>query len=236
MRRPLLALFAAGALAAGAAFGPSASAAAPYDPLAYGFQGEGGLLKQDLDARVGAVAPSAAQKAAVRALGARAVWHPLGSPKVLTRDDAGYLSGPQAGTPAEVARDWVRSNAALFGLNADLVEPAKLKLLKATPLTEAPEARAKMNGGAYVTGNKPFVVMFQQVFDGAPTGEDGLLTVGLDPQGRVTFVSSSVTGDTRVTNSRKLSVADAYVTAADEVGVEVSKRSLEKAGKAADGA
>lgn len=89
MRRPLIALLAAGALAAGAALGTSASAAAPYDPLAYGFQGEGGLLEKDLDARDGAVPPTAAQRAAVAALGARAEWNPLGSPQVLTRDDAG---------------------------------------------------------------------------------------------------------------------------------------------------
>ncbi len=94
MRRPLLAVVAAGALAAGAAFGPSASAAAPIDPLAYGFQGEGGLLAPDADERAGVVSPSAAQQAAVRSLGARAVWNAFGTPKVLTRDDAGFLSGP----------------------------------------------------------------------------------------------------------------------------------------------
>ena len=92
MRRPLLALAAATALAAGAAFGPSATAAAPVDPLAYGFQGEGGLLADDADLREGVVRPSAAQRAAVDALGARAVWNAFGTPKVLTRDDAGYLS------------------------------------------------------------------------------------------------------------------------------------------------
>jgi extracellular elastinolytic metalloproteinase len=236
VRRPLLALFAAGALAAGAAFGPTASAAAPYDPLAYGFQGEGGLLEQDLDARAGRVAPTAAQRAAVAALGARAEWNPLGSPQVLTRDDAGYLSGPQTGRPAEVARAWVRQNAAIFGLTAQFTDAARLEMLKTVPLAEGPALRAKLNGGAYVTGNQPHVVLFRQVFDGAPTGQDGLITVLLDPQNRITFVSSSATGDTRVTNRAELSVVDAYLAAAEDVDVEVDRGELEAAGTAANGA
>ena len=235
MRRPLLALFAAGALAAGAALSPSASAAAPYDPLAYGFQGEGGLFEQDTDARVGVLAPSAAQQAAVRALGARAEWNALGSPKVLTRDDAGYLSGPQAGKPADVARAWLRENALVFGLAPELFDATKLELLKAIPLAEGPELRAKRNGAGYVTKDKPFVVLFRQVFGAAPAGEDGLVTVLLDPKGRVTFVSSSLTRDVQVTNDVDLSLADAYVKAAEGVDVEVSKRAVEVAGKAADG-
>ncbi len=236
MRRPLLALVAAGALAAGAAYGPAASAAAPYDPLAYGFQGEGGLFEQDLDARAGLIKPSAAQLAAVKALGARAEWNALGSPRVLTRDDTGFLSGPQAGKPADVARAWLRTNASVFGLGPELFAPAELALVKATPLTEAPEARAKLRGGAYVTGNKPFVVLFRQVFAGAPTGEDGLVTVLLDPEGRVTFVSSSLTSKADVTNSADLSVVDAYLKAASEVGVEVSRRSIDVGGTSANGA
>lgn len=237
MRRPLLALFAAGALAAGAALSPSASAATPYDPLAYGFQGEGGLFEQDLDARVGTVAPSRAQQAAVRALGARAEWNALGSPKVLTRDDAGYLSGPSTGKPADVARAWLRENAAVFGLAPELLDAARLELLKAVPLTEGPELRAKRNGAGYTTKDKPFVVSFQQVFQGAPTGEDGLVTVLLDPKGRVTFVSSSLTRETGVTNRKELSLVEAYLKAADEVGVEVSKRAVDVVGaKTANGA
>ncbi len=236
MRRPFIAVLAAAALAAGAAYGPTASAQSTVDPLAYGFQGEGGLFEQDLDARTGTLAPSSAQQSAVRALGARAVWNPLGSPKVLTRDDAGYLSGPQAGKPADVARAWVRKNADLFGLSALQTEVAALELLKAVPLAEGPELRAKMRGGAYVTGRQPFVVTFRQVFAGAPTGQDGLLTVGLDPEGRVAFVSSSVTRDTRLTNKATLSVVEAYRAAASEVGVELAGAALTATGTAPNGA
>ena len=221
---------------AGAAFSPTASAQSVVDPLAYGFQGEGGLFEQDLDARTGALAPTEAQRAAVRALGARAEWNALGSPKVLTRDDAGYRSGPQAGEPEDVARAWVRTHAALFGLTALQTGVTALELLNAVPLNEGPELRAKMRGGSYVRAGKPFVVTFRQIYAGAVTGQDGLLTVGLDPEGRVAFVSSSVTGDTRVTNRRELSATAAYLAAAKEVGVEVSADDLTTAGLAPNGA
>ena len=226
MRRPLLALAAAGALAAGAAFGPAASAAPAVDPLAYGFQGEGGLLAADADQRGDAVAPSAAQRSAVAALGARAVWGPFGSPKVLTRDDAGYLSAPRAGAPADVARAFVRDHAAVFGLSVDQVLPERLALVKAVPLLEGPELRAKQAGQGLPDRRTPHVVTFRQVFAGAPTGNDGVVTVGLDPEGRVAIVTSSVTRDTRVTNAPRIDAKAAWLAAARDAGTELADRAL----------
>jgi extracellular elastinolytic metalloproteinase len=224
-RRAVLALLAAGAVAASGVYGPQASAdPPPLDPLAYGFQGEGGLLAADADHRAGSVPPTAAQRAAVAALGARAQWGPLGSPLVLTRDDAGYLSGPAAGRPVDVARAFLRTHAALFGLTEALVAPDALSVLKAVPLLEGPQLRAKLATGApYPERVKaPYVVSFSQVYAGAPAGHDGLVNVGLDPDGRVAFVSSTVTGDTRVTNRNALSPAAALLAAARDVKVDLA--------------
>ncbi len=227
MRRPALALFASGALVAGAAFGPGASAVPPPpDPLAYGFQGEGGQLATDRDARVGAVEPSATQRSMVRALGGRTTWNALGSPDMLVRDDAGYLSGPQSGVPADVARAWVGKNAAMFGLTAAQVAPGALELLNAVPLAESPELRAELEGTPLPRKKRPTVVTFRQVYSGAPTGQDGLLTVGMDAAGRVAVVSSTVTGDTTVTNTVELTMIDAYLRAAKDSGVEVGSKDV----------
>ena len=230
-RRParlrVLAALATGALAAGAAFGGGASAAAaPPDPLAYGFQGEGGLLKKDADRRVGVVTPTAAQQAAVRALGARAVWNALGSPDVLTRDDAGYLSGPQAGKPVDVARAWVARNAVAFGLSEEQVSATALPVLLAVPLLEGPEYRQKRLTGSYPTRKAPYVVTFQQKLGNVPVGMDGLLTVGLDPDGRVAYASSTVTRDTQVRNTPRLGAVEAYLAAAEDAGVPAERGDL----------
>lgn len=227
MRRPALALLAAGALAAGVAYGPGASAApAPVDPLAYGFQGEGGELAQDRDSRAGSVSPTESQRSAVRALGARTTWNALGSPDMLVRDDTGYLSGPQTGAPADVARAWVRSHAGMFGLSASDVTPQALELLNAVPLAESPELRAQLSGTPLPARKRATVVMFRQVFEGAPTGEDGLLTVGMDPDGRVAVVSSTVTGNTDVTNKVELNLIEAYLKAAKDAGVEIGNQDV----------
>ncbi len=227
MRRPALALLAVGALAAGAAYSPGAAAVStPADPLAYGFQGEGGELAVDRDGRAGAVEPSATQRDRVRALGARATWNSLGSPDMLVRDDAGFLSGPQPGVPADVARAWVGTNAAMFGLSLQQVTPQALELLNAVPLAESPELRAEMEGTPLPAKKRPTVVTFRQVFKGAPTGQDGLLTVGMDKDGRVAVVSSTVSGRTEVTNTVKLNMIEAYLKAAKDSGVKVGSQDV----------
>jgi extracellular elastinolytic metalloproteinase len=227
VRRPLIALVAAGALAAGLTAGPSATAAPTVDPLGYGFQGEGGLDAETADLRAGLVAPTAAQRAAVEALGARATWNAFGTPKVLTRDDAGYLSAPADGAPADVARRFVRDNAALFGLTEALTVPSRLELVKAVPLAESPQLRRQMARQPVDVGDNAHVVTFQQVFEGAPTGIDGLLTVGLDPQGRVAWASASTTRDTEVTNRSRISMVDAYLAAAKDARIDVARDDIE---------
>ena len=206
---------------------PTARPPAPRPPCSLsdqGFQGEGGLLAGDADRRNGAVAPTAAQRALVARLGARADWGPLGSPQSLVRDDAGFLSAPASGAPEQVARAFVRQNAVLFGLSETQLAPDRLALLKSVPLLESPALREKMAArtGYPADADAPYVVTFRQVYAGAPTGTDGLLTVGLDRQRRVAYVSSTVTGATDVTNTARLTPKAAWLLAAKDAGVDVA--------------
>src|SRR4051812_5734249 len=77
------------------------------------------------DARAKTVAaPTAAQRDAAAALvaragaGTRVTWdRRFGTPRTIF-DAKGYLTGPAAGAPADVARAWLNDNRAAFGLSA----------------------------------------------------------------------------------------------------------------------
>ena len=81
------------------------------------------------DSRAKTVAtPTAAQRDAVAALvgaagaGTRVTWdHRFGTPRTIV-NAKGYLSGPSAGAPVDVARAWVDAHRAAFGLSAGDVQ------------------------------------------------------------------------------------------------------------------
>src|SRR3954466_538585 len=83
----------------------------------------------DARAKPGAT-PTAAQRDAAAALvaragaGTRVTWdRRFGTPRTIF-DAKGYLTGPAAGAPADVARAWLNDNRAAFGLSAaDLAAP-----------------------------------------------------------------------------------------------------------------
>src|SRR6185503_5811942 len=87
----------------------SASAAARILPTHAGLK--------DLDARTGRVLPTAAQKQAVTALGARAQWNRYGTPASLIAGD-GFLTAAAGGSAADVARAFIRDQRELFRLSA----------------------------------------------------------------------------------------------------------------------
>jgi hypothetical protein len=228
VRRSRLVLSAA-PLAAAALLAPSGSAAVrpavtSTDVLRPGFQGEDSDAPGDADARRGTLVPTAAQRGAVRALGAHVRWNAFGTPRsVFNR--TGHLSGPSKGAdPVAVARGWVGDHAGLFRLTAAATGPDRLELVANNPLYESPDNRRRMHGLEPLAkdADLPHVVLFRQRFDGVEAGNDGLLTVGLDRANRVTYVSSSVTGDARVTNTRRLGPADAWRKAAADVGWQVA--------------
>ena len=125
----------------------------------------------DLDKR-GSVNPSLAQRQAVPA-GATVRWNRYGTPASLSKV-SGYLSGPSTAPAADAARSWLRSNAALFGQSAAQIND--LELVSDSQLTQS----------------KAHAVLFRQRYGGQIAAADGMVSVGVAPDGRVAYVSSSL--------------------------------------------
>src|SRR3954470_22261 len=126
------------------------------------------------DARAKTVAaPTAAQRAAAAALvaragaGTRVTWdRRFGTPRTIF-DAKGYLTGPAAGAPADVARAWIDANRAAFGLSAADVAALAVARDHALP------------------GTGTHVVDFQQVVGDVQTTAGGRLIVAVTSTGRV---------------------------------------------------
>ena len=202
------------------------------DVLRPGFQGEDSLAPGDLDARVGSLRPTALQRTLARDLGAKVRWNQFGTPRSVFKRD-GYLSWARKGDPAKIARAWVRDNAALFRLAPELTTAEHLELVANNALYEAPDNRRRMAGLKPLAKDDtlPHVVLFRQRYEGVEAGNEGQLTVGLDRENRVTYVSSSVTGDVRITNTAKLGAAAAWRAAAADVGWHVKAADVQPLAK-----
>jgi extracellular elastinolytic metalloproteinase len=189
--------------------------------FSFSFQGEGEDAATSMDARVGALTPTTAQRAAAEQRGAdRVRWNRFGTPHVLF-DERGYLSAPRAGKAAEVARAFVRDNRALFRMSDDAV--SALEVVGDSPLYDAPDLVRSRDGKAVRNGDVAHVVTFRQTFGDVVAGNDGLLTVGVQRDGRVGWVSSSVTGDDSVSGSQQLSAVAALGAAAEDAGMDLGK-------------
>jgi extracellular elastinolytic metalloproteinase len=165
----------------------------------------------DFDVR-GAESPTPAQRGLAADLRADVSWNRAGTAKSLFRS-RGYLSKPlRARTPAAAARMWLRGHRALF----------KLESLKSLRLDRV--ARLGRNGRA---------VIFREVIGGRES-YDGLATVALVRQGarwRVAYVSSSLSGQSRLTGRARIGAADAFVRAAANVGHRASLVEVDRAGQ-----
>ncbi|HEX8105052.1 MAG TPA: M36 family metallopeptidase, partial [Solirubrobacteraceae bacterium] len=137
-----------------------------------------------------------------RRLGGRAILDvdPLtGSVRSLVRLD-GALAGPAAGEPTQIARGFVRRNAAALGLDGADVDRLE------------PVARTAGAGGLTV-------VRFGQSAGGIPAFDNGV-RVGLDRAGRVLTVSGSPRHGLRTDGSRpRLDARQALARLMDDVGV-----------------
>ena len=172
---------------------------------------------ETFDSRTATLAPTAAQRAAAAALDAEVRWNRFGTPQSVIRY-GGHLGDAVAGADAEsAARRWVEANATLFRLDST----TSLELESAVPLG---------GGGAHA-------VVFRQRIGGLLAAPDGALTVGLtgsaDAGWRVAYASSSLTSDTTLDAAADLSVAEAWVEAADSSGVDASVADVEVAGRQA---
>src|SRR4051794_13738704 len=152
----------------------------------------------DFDGRTGSVAPTAAQRSAVGALGARATWTRFGTVRSLIRD-GGYLASGLSGDSASVARTFVANNETLFGLS------------------DAGVAGLSLVADNRLAASQAHVVVLRQSFGGLPASQDGLITVGVVGD-KVAYASSSSAGDETLSNSPTLSAAQAWAAAAANVG------------------
>jgi hypothetical protein len=159
---------------------------------------------RDVDTRNGKVLPSAAQRDAVAALSARAIWNDFGTPASLIRY-GGYLATGIAGSNASTAaRAWVTANKSLFRLSS--VSTSSLETVNDSPLV----------------GSDGHAVIFRQRFGSLPAAEDGLITVGIEGSGsqgwKVAYVSSSSAGTQAAPAVATISATAAWLAAAADIG------------------
>jgi extracellular elastinolytic metalloproteinase len=72
----------------------------------------------DLDVRAGKLAPTAAQRADVRDLGATVGWNQFGTPSSLVRPGGSLGAAVQGANATDAARAWLSSNRSLFRLTS----------------------------------------------------------------------------------------------------------------------
>jgi extracellular elastinolytic metalloproteinase len=160
----------------------------------------------EFDSRVGKIAPTKLQRAQAKRLKASVSWSRFGTPASLSRHGKALARGIRARTAADAARWYLNRNKALFGLGSI----DQLELMSANKLA----------------GSNGYAVNFRQVFGGLQAAEGGLVTVGVTGTVRrgwkVAHVSSALTRDRTLAGGVKLSAAQAWVTAAKDVGLERS--------------
>ena len=203
----ILGLLAALVLASiGTSPGASAAPSPPASTLDFQNEASGGF---DLDNRGDAIAPSAAQRAAVGAMGARATWTQFGTPASLSRP-TGFLATGLNGDAATAARGWLLANRGLFKLSQQDV--ANLQLLLDVPV------------GAGHT------VSFRQTFNGLPAANDGIVSMAI-VGGKLAYVSSSLAGNQGDLPAATLTPQAAFRSASANVGRPVAATDVQATGR-----
>ncbi len=203
---------------------PTAVSAITTTPPAFkyhGFQGEGPGYVPHFDERGADLLPTLDQLNAAAKLGeaVQVRFGPNGTPKVITGDGR-FLSAAQAGTPENVARRWLKENAAIFGISAANVDA--METLRVSPLYESPDFKRIAQGLEPENSNVAHVVLLRQMFGGLPTaGREGLAAISISRDGRVAFVGASLSRDSEYTNTRQLSQIDALQRAAANVSLDL---------------
>jgi extracellular elastinolytic metalloproteinase len=149
--------------------------------------------------------PTAAQRAAVRALHARATWNSYGTPSTLMRP-GGFLSKQARGATATIAaRSWLAKQKVIFRLDS------------VSGLRAYADSRLASSSGRTVT--------FQQSLGGLKiVGGSGFMTVGVQRakgnRWKIAFVSSTAIGSVPLKGSAKLTAAQGWVHGASNVGLK----------------
>jgi hypothetical protein len=174
---------------------------------------------RDVDVRSGAIAPTSAQKAAVKRLGARVTWNQFGTPATLSKRGKYLNKSIRGNNAAHAARRWIHQNRALFRLRST----SGLELVR--------DSRLSFSRG--------HAVHFRQVIGGLETVDGGMITVGLSGpyknRWRVAFVSSSLTADTALEGRARLSAAQGFAAAARGTGASYSVAQVQGSKKSASG-
>ena len=199
-----------------AAFGALALPASAFG-IANVHSGDDGL--RDYDSRTGKLAPTRAQKAAAKRLGARVTWNQFGTPATVSKRGKYLAKGIRAKTAPAAASKWLNRHRALFRVGA----ADKLVVDTDSPMYQS----------------RGHAVTFRQIIGGLQTTEGGTITVavtGTAKKGwKVAFASSTATRDSALTGTAKISGAQAWLRAADSVGVDGYSMAHVRDAKAARG-
>jgi len=186
----------------GAAAAPQPAASEPAASEPSGDFGSPSLDRQhldDVDNRVGSVAPSAAAKSRASALGTRVEWNRFGTPTSLIKH-GGYLATGLGSNAVTAARSFISANKVLFRL------------------TDAGVRNLELVNDSVMSGGRGHAVLFRQTFGGMSAAQDGMITVGV-VDGNVAYVSSSAAGNGNVPAAKELTAEAAWTKAAQSVGL-----------------
>lgn len=169
---------------------------------------------KDVDNRTGTVAPTAAQRDQVQALGATARFNEFGTVQSLIKY-GGFLATGLSSDPVAAARTFIDQNKVLFRL------------------TSAGVSNLELHSDGALAGDAGHAITFRQTFGGVPALIDGLITVGI-VDGKVSYASSRAAGDGNVPASASLSPEQAWVAAANDAGAAVSLAQIVNSRKEGD--
>jgi hypothetical protein len=155
----------------------------------------------NLDLR-GTALPTALQKKAARSLDAQVRWNDFGTPASIF-SPRGNLGKATSSDPVAAARTWLQQHRDVLGLSAAQV--SGLELVNNQKLAQSP-ARA---------------VLFRQRFGDLTPALGSMVTVGV-ANGRIVYASSSLTRTTGSPVAATLKPAEAWLTAAKNVGLDVT--------------
>lgn len=189
----------------------TASAALPGAPVLPALGDTVDALGRTLDTRAvkDAVVPTTSARNAASALlakagsGTRATWDERFGTLRSVRTD-GYLTSATTGTAVDVARGWLRTNAAAFGLTTAQVDSLAVVRDHALPTT-----------GTHV-------VDFVQTADGVAAARGGRLNVAVTKDGRVLSYAGDPTPGANLTGGWALGEAAALLKVAGGLAPDVS--------------
>jgi extracellular elastinolytic metalloproteinase len=161
----------------------------------------------EVDTRTGRLAPTKAQRSAVKKLNASVTWNRYGTPATLTKRGKFLARDVRGQSAVAAARNWLEAHRALLGLRST--------------------AGLRLDSDTRMRGSRGHAVNFRQVFDGLEAAEGGLVTVGLTGRAprswKVAYVSSSLTRDTALAEGEvELSAGQGWARAARVVGEDYS--------------